>query len=184
MEATIWRFWASAANSWGLHASTGRPESAGGVQASAIIWTICSALKVGGVPRRGASAKTSAIVVRNACSSVSATANCASAAAQRAPLAYGFRRTAEVLGQRLVALAGGGGEDNAGAEGESLGTGGLPEQVFEHCLLRWRDGNGDGVRTSHKYNFWKTNQQGAGTSRTLYHTITRHGLPRGCTSVA
>src|SRR5207249_4906312 len=56
MVATIPRLAASSANSRGVQCVVGRSAAGGGVQASATIWTTCSALKVSGAPLRGASA--------------------------------------------------------------------------------------------------------------------------------
>ena len=50
------RLTASSANSWWVQCVTGRSLSAGGSQAMATIAQICSAVKVAGVPGRGASA--------------------------------------------------------------------------------------------------------------------------------
>ncbi len=94
MEETIWRFSASSASSRGVQASTGRPASAGGVHAMAMIWTICSGVKVGGAPGRGASASTAAISVRSPGSSASRAARSGAAAAQRA------RQRRAVLGEQ------------------------------------------------------------------------------------
>src|SRR5207248_2977100 len=55
MRGTMPRWTASAANSAGVQCVTGRPDAAGGSQASARSWQICSALKAGGAPARGAS---------------------------------------------------------------------------------------------------------------------------------
>src|SRR5204863_8891732 len=79
MRETMPRWTASAANSAGVQWVTGRPDSAGGSQASARIWQICSALKVGGAPARGASANTTTICWVNSAAvppPASATANC------------------------------------------------------------------------------------------------------------
>src|SRR5207249_723164 len=43
----------SSATSRGVQWLTGRPDAAGSSHATATIWTICSAVKVAGVPERG-----------------------------------------------------------------------------------------------------------------------------------
>ncbi len=117
------RLMASSANSRGVQASTGRPESAGGVQARLMIWTICSAVN------------------RQLCGGLRPAA---------APFADGLGGTAEVPGQRFVALARGGGEDNAGPQGERLGAGVLAQQAIQDGLLRWGNGNREWLRTRHE----------------------------------
>jgi hypothetical protein len=61
----------------------GRPDAAGSVQASATICTTGSALNVGGVPGRGASARTSAMTTARSSRDGSAAVRRAWAAAQR-----------------------------------------------------------------------------------------------------
>ncbi len=85
---------ASSASSRGVQAATGRSASGGGVQAKLIIWTICSAVKVSGVPGRGESASTTAMACGRSPTSASAAASCDSAAAQRA------RHLRTVLGEQ------------------------------------------------------------------------------------
>jgi hypothetical protein len=63
MVSTIPRLRTSSATSRGVQWLTGRPESAGASHATATIWTICSAVKVAGVPERGESVKASTITV-------------------------------------------------------------------------------------------------------------------------
>lgn len=77
--------WRSAwsASSRGVQASTGRPAARGEVQARLMIWTICSAEKVAGVPERGASANTLTPIWRSTHQSASAAANWLSAPTQR-----------------------------------------------------------------------------------------------------
>lgn len=74
---------ASSASSRGVQASTGRPTLRGETQAKLTICTTCSALKVGGRPLRGASARVAAIVARSWAGSVSAAAKRLSASSQR-----------------------------------------------------------------------------------------------------
>jgi len=57
--------------------------------------------------------------------------------------------TVKLLGDDLVGLAGGGGADNLDATGECLRAGVLPQQPFQHDLLRWCHGNDLWLRTSH-----------------------------------
>ncbi len=101
MEVTIWRLAASAANSRGVQASTGRPDSVGEVQARLMIWMICSAVKVGGTPGRGASASTSAMSGCKSASSWSTLARSGWAWAQRA------RQRRMVLGEQASRAANG-----------------------------------------------------------------------------
>ncbi len=75
---------ASSANSRGVQVVTGRPHWSGGRQARLMICAICSAVKVAGVPGRGASAKAAAMARSKAGRSASATARSVAAAAQRA----------------------------------------------------------------------------------------------------
>lgn len=72
------RLTTSSANSLGVQCVTGRPDSAGGSQATAMIWHSCSAVKVAGVPGRGWSAKVACTRLLNSLSppSASATASC------------------------------------------------------------------------------------------------------------
>ncbi len=74
---------ASSASSRGVQAVTGRANCAGGWQARLITWMICSAVKVAGVPGRGASAKAAAMASSRAGRSASATDRGVAAAAQR-----------------------------------------------------------------------------------------------------
>ena len=178
---TIWRLTASLANSRGVQAATGRPASAGGVQARLMICTICSAVKVSGAPGRGASASTRAIRRLRAAASPSRAASCASAAAQRAPLGDRLGRTAEVVGQRDVATAGGGSQDDAGAEGKHLGTGVLAQQPFQHSLLSWCDGNGEWQWPCHRTPSSGTLSSIRVISSPLDHIRTPYGFPDCCT---
>src|SRR5216684_4952 len=87
MRGTMPRWTASAANSAGVQWVTGRPDVAGGSQASASSWQICSALKAGGAPARGASfnsAMMSLVRVASSLPSASAAAKRGPAASQRA----------------------------------------------------------------------------------------------------
>jgi hypothetical protein len=63
--ATMPRFWTSSASSRLVQWLIGRPDCSGGSQATAMIWTICSGLKVAGFPGRGASSRISSTSLRN-----------------------------------------------------------------------------------------------------------------------
>lgn len=83
MVATMPCVMASSANSRGVHAATGRWHCSGGRQARLMMRTICSAVKVAGVPGRGASAKAVAIAAASAPGSSSTASRCGVASRQR-----------------------------------------------------------------------------------------------------
>lgn len=77
MVATMPRLRTSSATSRGVQWLTGRPESVGSSHATATIWTICSAVKVAGVPGRGGSVKAATIMVQSVLSLPSSASSCA-----------------------------------------------------------------------------------------------------------
>lgn len=77
---------ASSASSWGVQCVTGRPDSWGSSQATAMIWAICSGSNTLGAPGRGSSASTCSINSANLLSSTpspSASSKAGAAAAHR-----------------------------------------------------------------------------------------------------
>jgi len=78
MVSTSPRLRTSSATSRCVQWLTARPESAGSSHAPATIWTICSAVKVVGVPERGASVKASTITGLRALSLLPSASICSS----------------------------------------------------------------------------------------------------------